>query len=133
MTPRFLALAASAALLTAGCNDIVTQIGPENDPTVTNEVGTFRYEAHDLDDVHEEFSFIWQNPGIQAKVLHRGFVPHGSNIIVILDADGTEVYRHDMLFEVDDVTAVGVAGAWTVEFLLHGTTGRIDMQLETMP
>jgi hypothetical protein len=133
MTPRFLAIAASAALLTAGCNDVVTQIGPENDPTVTNEVGTFRYEAHDLDDVHEEFSFIWQNPGTQAKVLHRGFVPHGSNIIVILDADGTEVYRHDMLFEVDDVTAVGVPGAWTVEFLLHGTTGRIDMQLETLP
>ena len=133
MFPRFLLAAASVALLTAGCNDVVTQIGPENDPIVTNEVGTFRYEAHDLDNVHEEFSFTWSNPGTQAKVLHRGFVPHGSNLIVVRDDAGNEVYRHDMLYQVDDVTAVGVAGDWTVEFLLHGTTGRIDMQLETMP
>jgi len=133
MTPRFLILAASVALVTAGCNDVVTQIGPGNDPTVTIQVGSFRYEAHDLDDVHEEFSFVWPNPGTRAKVLHRGFVPHGSNIIVVLDANGTEVYRHDMLFQTDDETAAGVPGDWTVEFLLHGTTGRIDMQLETIP
>lgn len=133
MIPRSLLTAASVALLTTACNDVVTQIGPENDPTVTNEVGTFRYEAHDLDDVHEDFSFTWQNPGSQAKVMHRGFVPHGSNIIVILDDAGTEVYRHEMLFDTDDQTAIGVPGAWTVEFQLHGTTGRIDMQLETMP
>jgi hypothetical protein len=133
MTPRCLIAAASVALLTAGCNDVVTQIGPENDPIVTNEVGTFRYEAHDLDDVHEEFSFTWENPGTRAKVLHQGFVPHGSNIIVVRDDAGTEVYRHEMLYQVEDQTAAGVPGDWTVEFLLHGTTGRIDMQLETMP
>jgi hypothetical protein len=132
MNPRLL-IAATAALLTAACNDVVTEIEEENDPTVTIEVGTFRYEAHDLDNVHQEFSFIWPNAGTQAAVLHRGFVPHGSSIIVIRDDAGIEVYREEMLYQTDDVTSVGVPGDWTVEFLLHGTTGRIDMQLETVP
>ncbi len=57
-------------------------------------------------------------------------MPHGTTLLIITDADGTEVYNGKLLYELDDRTLDGTPGAWTVIFSLDKSVGQIDVILD---
>ena len=74
------------ALSAAGCMDtIIKQMGAENNPVVTVLPDTFRYQAYDMDNVHDEMQWTWVNTGTQGIVHHHSFVHHGVVQVTILD------------------------------------------------
>jgi hypothetical protein len=132
MRNQTLALFLGAAVL-AGCADsIIKPLGPENNEQVNNEPGTFRFQAGELDNVHDTRQFTWTNPGPQAAVLHRNFIHHGTVVLMVRDAVGTLVDSIPMEYGLDTETDVGVAGTWQLELRFYGARGRVDVTLETI-
>lgn len=115
----------------AGCADsIIKPLGPENSEQVDNRPDFFRFQAVELDNVHDTRQFSWVNSGTSATVLHRNFVHHGSVILMVRDAAGTLVDSVPMEFNLDTETDEGVPGSWQLELRFYGARGRVDVGLE---
>jgi len=126
--------AAAASILTlaflAGCDNPPETLGPKNDVQVTNLVGHFELSVQDMQNVTTTMTYAWQNPGSYAAIQHRSFTPHGTTMLIIADANGTEVYRGKTLYQLDDRTLDGASGAWTVTFTLDKSVGNINVILD---
>jgi hypothetical protein len=126
-------IAAAVALALAGalgCSNPSETLGPDNHVDVTNLVGHFELTADNIQNVTTRMTYTWQNPGIYAAIQHRSFMPHGTTLLIIKDADGTEVYNGKLLYELDDRTLNGTPGEWTVIFSLDKSVGQIDVILD---
>ena len=130
---RALLLLTIAALV--ACEDtVIKSLGPENDERIKLVTDTLRFEAEDLDNVHD--TRVWSLPmsTVKAKVRHRTFVHHGVARITIEDDVGDTLYnRVPLEYELDDVTLAGQAGTWTVTLELFGARGRIDFSVQNNP
>jgi len=116
---------------TVGCQDtIVKYLGPENAPQIFNQTDSMRFEATDLDNVHDVVLVTWTNTGTEAVVQHRSFVHHGHARISMLDAVGDTVYRFVPVEpDLDNETEAGQPGDWTVILEMFGAKGRIDFSV----
>jgi|SRR5690349_12672045 hypothetical protein len=117
----------------AACQDPVVPLGPENQVTVTNQPGMFRLQVKDMNNVIADTSFTWVSADSQARIIHHSLVTHGQTDLHVLDANGVEVYSHEvsLVYETDTLTDKGKPGSWTVRFNIKAATGDIDVTLET--
>jgi hypothetical protein len=124
-----------AMLTLAACEDtVIKALAPENDERVKLVPDTLRFEAEDLDNVHD--TRVWSLPmsTVKAKVRHRTFVHHGVARITIQDDVGDTLYNKVPLeYELDDVTLAGQSGTWTVTLEIFGARGRIDFSVQDKP
>jgi hypothetical protein len=132
MTRSGRAVAAAAFVLATafGCNNPAETLGPGNHVDVTNLVGHFELTADNIQNVTTRMTYAWQNPGVYAAIQHLSFMPHGTTLLIIKDAAGTEVYNGKLLYELDDRTLDGTPGEWTVIFSLDKSVGQIDVILD---
>ncbi len=132
MTRQWRVLVASALALaaTSGCSNPSETLGPDNHVTVTNLVGHFELTADNIQNVTTTLTYAWHNPGTYAAIQHLSFMPHGTTLLIISDADGAEVYNGKLLYELDDRTLNGTPGQWTVTFSLDESVGQIDVILD---
>ena len=130
-----LAAVTALALSGVGCQDtIIKEMGAENHPMVTVLPDSFRYQADNMDNVHDEMQWTWLNTGTNAIVHHRSFVHHGVVQVTILDAMGDSVYRRiPVEYNLDVPTDTGVAGNWTIHIQFFGAKGRVDVSVAGEP
>lgn len=136
MTSRRLRSPAAAALLAlaAACADsIVRELGPVNEPELTNVTDSLRFEATGLQSVNDRVTWQWENTGTRAVLLHRTFIHHGYGILTVDDAAGTRVDSTILQHDLDAETRAGVPGSWTVTLILASARGRVDFQLLGRP
>ena len=128
-----LVAAGLAAGSVAACADPVVPLGPGNQMTVTNQPGLFRFQAKDLNNVIADTSFTWVTADSQARILHHSLITHGEMELHVVDANGVEVYSHEVsvVYETDTLTNRGAPGSWTVRFDIKAATGKVDVTLET--
>ena len=121
-----------ALALAAACQDPVAALGPENQVTVTNQPGLFRFQAKNLNNVIADTSFTWVMPDSQARLLNNSLVTHGETDLHVLDAHGVEVYSHELslVYETETLTGKGAPGSWTVRLNIKAATGDLDETLE---
>lgn len=119
-----------ATLAGLGCSEPNGMLGPDNNVNVVNLAGHLEYSADNIQNVTTTITITWQNPGQFAAIQHRSFTPHGTNLLVITDADGNTVYDGKLLYDLDDQTLPGTPGAWTVQFRLGNSVGQIDVILD---
>ena len=114
----------------AACLDsIIKPLGPENLEEVENAPDNFRYFADNLDNVHDQRTYVWQNTGTTAKVLHNNFVHGGSVIMIVKDAAQAVVDSVPMEWQLETETGAGVPGTWTITLNFYGARGRVDVSL----
>lgn len=124
----------AAGTLSVGCLDsIVRELGPENDPIVTNTASGFRFQAEDLENVNDRVSWVWTNSAPQASFHHDSFIHHGYGIVMITDAAGVLVDSTLLELNLESETRVGTAGDWTITLTLAGARGRVDFGLTPKP
>ena len=133
--PVLFAGTVALALAVVACADtVIKQYGPENHVALSVALDSCRFQAESLDNVHDLTRWTWTNTGTTAHVYHRNFLHHGGSQLTILDAHGDSVYRRVPLeYTMDDTTAVGAAGVWTVQVQLFGARGRVDISLVKIP
>jgi hypothetical protein len=132
---RLMALGGLGALiLLIGCLDsIVRELGPENNPQVTNTASSFEFKAEDMENVNDELIFNWVNSAPQAAFRHNSFIHHGYGIVVITDGAGVQVDSTLLELDLDAETRVGTPGTWNIRVILAAARGRVDFTLTPKP
>ena len=123
-------LTLAGALLTTGCEDASTGIGPENQLEVTNALDQFQFQLTALDDVSDRRSYNWENTGTQATIDVSEAISSGSATLTILDAEGSIMYQADIAGDSDGTTPEGVSGTWQIEVVLTRTTGTFNFRVQ---
>lgn len=110
-----------------GCDDN-TLAGFE--PEVTNVPDNFQLQATKVRAVSTTLSYGWQNTGTQAKVIHSTTTTFGSARIVIRDAAGAAVYEHNLAPGLDETSAAGTPGKWTIQVVLSRYSGNLSFRVQ---
>lgn len=115
------------AIAGLGCGDsTLTSFEPE----ITNVPDNFQLQATKVRAVSTTLIYKWQNTGTQAKVNHATTTTMGSAQIVIRDAAGVQVYAHDLVPTLDEVSAPGTPGYWTIRVVLSRYSGTLNVRVQ---
>ena len=90
-------------------------------PQIINQTDDFAFQITNVQSLTTTVTYTWQNTGTQASVDHSTVLTNGSANLIILDADGTQVYSSPLVASGTDATATGTTGAWTIRVVMNGT------------
>lgn len=114
-----------------GCSDSSTPPPPPGiQPEIINITDSFEYQVQSIDGYSGTASYTWQNSGTIAAVDHSSVVSTGVGTLVVLDADGTEVYSDVLTDSGSVVTQTGTAGAWTVRITYATFSGTVNFRVQ---
>lgn len=118
----------AALLLLAGCSDSLAPFQPE----INNATDNFQFQATGLTSVSFVGTYTWQNTGTAATVNHSSAVTRGTTLLVIRDANGTQVYSDSLKASGTPATTTGVAGAWTIRVELTAVSGTLNFRAQKL-
>ncbi len=101
-------------------------------PEVTNAANSFQLQATGVTDVSTTLTYTWSNSGTQATINHATATTAGSTLLVIKDNAGTTVYSKALSASLNDSTATGVAGSWTIQLTLTGFSGTLNFRAQKL-
>lgn len=100
------------------------------EPQVANVPDNFQLQATKVRAVSTTLNYQWQNTGTQAKISHSTTTTFGSARIVIRDAAGAQVYEHDLVPSLEDTSAAGTPGYWTIRVVLYRYDGTLNFRVQ---
>lgn len=121
-------LAFALVTTVAGCGD--DPLAPFQ-PEVSNLPGSFELQATGVSNVTSTLTYTWANSGDIANIDHSTTTTQGTARLVIRADDGTQVYDEVLASSLNEQTAQGAAGDWTVEVILSNYSGTLNFRLET--
>ncbi len=118
------------AIAVTGCGES----NPTNSfqPIVDNEPDVFTFRASNVYVVTSRLTYNWSNSGERASIYHATARTSGSATLILLDAQGTQVYQSLLRSGVTEVANAGVPGTWTVVVLLEEFTGTVNFQVSKL-
>lgn len=126
--PLFGFVALSALLTLAGCSD---PLGPFQ-PEITSTTDSFQLQATGVVGVTSTSTYSWPNTGARATVNHSTSTTAGTARIIIRDAAGTVVYDKALAPSLNEPTASGAAGTWTIQLTLASYGGTINFRVQKL-
>ena len=112
---------------TLGCGDPAS---PGIQPEIVNNPDSFSYQVSAIQDYSAMSSYTWQNSGTQANVNQACSMTSGAATLVILDANGTQVYSRSLADNGTFTTSSGVAGVWTIRILYDHTSATVNFRAD---
>lgn len=114
-------------ILVAGCGD--SNPAGSFEPRITNETDSFSFWANNVYLVTERLNYSWANTGTSASVYHASARSNGTGTLILLDAEGRQVYQSDLKSNATEVAEAGVPGTWTVVLDLRQFSGTINFRV----
>jgi hypothetical protein len=124
-------LRALLALVTLAAACSSNPLGPFQ-PQVTNATDNFELQATDVAAVSVTITYRWQNTGTRATINHSTTTTGGKAHLILRDSAGTVVYDKDLVPSLNEPTATGVSGAWTIELSLTGYSGTLNFRAQKL-
>ncbi len=121
-------IALSALLAVSGCND---PLGPF-EPEITNATDNFQLQATGVTGVTSTLTYSWTNTGTRATINHSTTTTAGNAQIVVRDAAGAIVYDKGLAPSLNEPTAAGTAGTWTIQLGLAKYSGTINFRAQKL-
>jgi hypothetical protein len=115
--------------LSACSSDTAEPLAPF-EPEVSNATDNFQLQATDVTDVGTVLQYTWENTGTQASVDHSTTTSGGSAVIAIRDASGATVYDQDLAPSLNEDTASGSTGNWTIIVTLSEYSGTLNFRVQ---
>ncbi len=124
----------AALMLTVGCGSSSNPSASLNafQPEIINNADAFSFQATAVENVTATMVYTWQNTGQQATINHSSAVDSGTVSVTILDANGTQVYANPLVASLNEPTAAGVAGAWTVTVVVTNVYGTLNFRADKL-
>ncbi len=119
----------AAAVLTTSCSDSTAPLAPF-EPEVTNAVDDFQLQATDVVGIETNLQYSWANTGTQASIDHSTTTLAGLARVEIKDSAGSIVYNQDLSPSLNEDTASGVAGTWTITLVLTDFSGTLNFRVQ---
>ena len=114
--------------LSSGCSDSTTSPGVQ--PEITNLADDFSYQVTAIRNYSHTDSYPWQNSGTQANVNQSTSVTGGTATLVLLDADGTEVYDRSLADNGTYVSSAGTPGTWTLVVTYNDCSATVNFRAQ---
>lgn len=122
-------LVAGIVLLSACGSDPAAPLAPF-EPQITNATDNFQLQASDVTDVGTVLQYTWENTGTQASVDHSTTTTAGSTMLSIRDASGATVYDQGLSPSLNEDTASGSAGNWTIFVTVSDYSGTLNFRVQ---
>ena len=117
-----------ASLLVGGCSD---PLGPF-EPEITNATDNFQLQANGVVGLSSTLTYSCANTGTRATVNHSTTTTAGTAELVIRDAAGTIVYDKDLVPSLNEATASGTAGTWTLQLRMTTYSGTLNFRVQKL-
>lgn len=99
-------------------------------PEINNAPDSFQLQATNVRDVTTTLNYTWRNAGTRANINHSTTTVQGSARIVVRSATGVLVYDHSLEPSLNEQTAQGNSGDWTIQVVLSGFSGTLNVRVE---
>ena len=121
-------LAAVLVVLSACDDDTLAPFQPE----VTNTADNFQMQATGVRNVSFDRTYSWSNSGQQATVNHSTTKTAGTARLTIRDAGGAVVYDKALAPSLNEATATGTSGTWTIRVHLSQYSGTLNFRVQKL-
>lgn len=120
-------LLALVALL-AACSDSPVSPSPlaAFQPQIVNVTDSFQLQATGLTTVSSSLTYTWQDTGTRATINHSTSTTAGTAHLTIRDANGVLMYDKDLSPSLNEPTATGTPGTWTVTLTVVNYSGSLN-------
>ncbi len=122
-------LAVGLMLFTFACGD--DPLAPFQ-PEITSATDNFQLQATGVATVTTTGTYSWSNSGARATINHSTTTSAGSARILIRDGGGTVVYDKELVPSLNEPTAAGVQGTWTIELRLTNYSGTLNFRAQKL-
>lgn len=128
--PRWFALTLGllGALVAGGCSDPLAPFQPE----ITNATDNFQFQATGVTAASTTLTYTWTNTGTRATINHSTTTSAGTARLTVRDATGTVIYDQALVPSLNEPTAAGTAGAWTIQVRLDGYSGTLNFRVQKL-
>ena len=99
-------------------------------PEIGNASDNFQFQATAIENTSTMVTYSWNNSSTMAKVNQSSAITRGNAVVVLSDANRTEVYRRTLGVNGDSTSSAGVAGVWTVTVTLTNLSGTLNFRAE---
>ena len=123
-------MVAALVMLSACGNDNPADPLAEFEPQINNATDNFQLQASDVTDVGTILQYTWANTGTMASVDHSTTTAAGAASVVIRDADGSTVYSQALSPSLNEDTAAGATGTWTIVLTLADYSGTLNFRVQ---
>jgi len=132
---RFSVLLACSMLFVVvlgGCSDDDPVSLAPFEPEISNVADSFSMQATGVENVTTTVSYTWSNSATRATIDHSTTADAGSAVLEIRDSSGTVVYGETLSPSLNEPTAEGVAGDWTIQVKFTGYSGTLNFSAESL-
>lgn len=100
------------------------------EPQVNNATDTFQLQATGVTNMSRTLSYVWRNTGTVANVNHSTTTTAGTARLIVRAANGAQVYDKQLVPSLNEPTATGTTGDWTVQLVLTNYSGTLNFRLQ---
>jgi hypothetical protein len=101
------------------------------EPQISNAAGNFQLQATNVASVTTTLTYSWANSGTRATINHSTVTSAGTTLLVIRDGAGVTVYSKALSPSLNEPTAVGQAGTWSVQLTTTNYSGDLNFRAQT--
>lgn len=100
------------------------------EPQVNNATDSFQLQATGVTNMTRTLNYVWRNNGTVANVNHSTTTSAGSARLIVRAANGAQVYDKQLVPSLNEQTATGSTGDWTVQLVLTNYSGTLNFRLQ---
>ena len=101
-------------------------------PQVSNAADNFQLQATAVVGVTSTQTYSWSNTGTRATINHSTTTSAGTALLTIRDGAGTVVYAEALVPSLNEATATGTAGTWTIVLTLTVYSGTLNFRAQKL-
>ena len=101
-------------------------------PEIANATDNFQLQATGVAGVTATQTYSWNNTGTKATINHSTTTSEGSAQLTIRDASGTVVYTRALAPSLNEPSATGTAGTWTIVLTMTSYSGTLNFRVQKM-
>lgn len=121
-------IAALTSAAVTSCSDPLAPFEPE----VTIATDNFQLQATGVSTVDGTRTYSWPNTATRATVNHSTTTTAGTSWLTIRDAAGTTVYDKQLVPSLNEPTAAGTAGTWTIQLRMTRYSGTLNVRVQKL-
>ena len=100
------------------------------EPVINNNTDSFQLKTTAGKDVDTTLTYTWESSFQTANVNQACAITSGWATLVILDANGAQVYSNDLKANGTFATSAGATGSWTIRVNLVKFSGTLNFRVQ---